>query len=455
MPKLFWRIFLTLWLCIVGFAVLIAALEDSVSRKQGAGDVEKLLQQRLPVLVKNLQQSLENEGPRVARFELQQVVVPIRNLISISNENHRELLGRQQLLRQHHRLMTAKGDSRIKGQKIKVTDADGMVWTIRVFPAPTAKLLLSSGRRGILARLFLTTLLSAIVSWILARSLARPLVQLRQTSFALAVGRLDSRVEGKILDRGDELGDLARSFNRMAAEIETQDTSRQRLLRDVAHELRSPLARMQVALELARSLNGVDAPVEQPELDIISREISRLEKLIAEVLGLLRNSGSVDALEVENFSLTDLLNSIVKAVNFEAKARAQGKIHFVAEINPELMLSPELIYRAVENLLRNASRYTDPERGVDLSLEMAATGKECKLTIRDYGPGVSAEFLPQLFEPFSRDSAARERSTGDGGWGLGTAIAATAIQRHGGSIKAENALGGGLQITILLPLSDT
>lgn len=451
MPKLFWRFFLTLWLSIVAFTILIAVLSDQVARNSGIEDISKILQQRLPPLIQSLEVSLKTEGPRVARARLQQVTSPIRNLITISNENHRELLGRKQLLRQHHRLMTAERQgSNPKGKLIKVTDPEGVLWTIRVFPAPPPRLLFSASRGGTLARLFLAALLSAIVSWILARSLARPLVQLRQTSLALAVGRLDSRVEGKILNRGDEVGDLARSFNRMATEIETQDRSRQRLLRDVAHELRSPLARMQVALELARG----DRLVAQPELDLISREISRLEKLISEVLGLLRDTGSVSAMELERFSLNELLKSIVESVNFEAEARGLGNIRFHPHANPELMLSPELIYRAMENLLRNASRFTDAQRGVDLSLEVVAGGKECKLTIRDYGPGVSAEFLPQLFEPFSRDSAARERSSSDTSWGLGTAIAATAIQRHGGSIKAENAPEGGLEITVVLPLSE-
>lgn len=453
MPKLFWRIFLTLWLSIVVFSILVAVLSDQAVRNSGLDEVTETLQQLLPPLVQKLEESLKTEGPRRARQRLQEITLPIRNLITVSNDNNRELLGRQRLLRQHQRLMTVAGtDKENKGKTVKVVDANNMVWTIRVFPAPPPRLLFAAGKQGTMARLLLAALLSAIVSWILARSLARPLLQLRQTSLALARGRLGSRLEGKILDRRDEVGDLARSFNRMAAEIETQDRSRQRLLRDVAHELRSPLARMQVALELARGPGEAETLEQQPELELISREITRLEKLIAEVLGLLRDVGSVSTSELENFSLNELLLSMVETVNFEAEARGLGSIRFNPKADVELMMNPELIYRAMENLLRNASRYTDPEKGVDLVLDVLAGGNECRLIVRDYGPGVSFEFLSQLFEPFSRDSVARERSTGDDGWGLGTAIAATAIERHGGSIKAENASGGGLEVTILLPI---
>ncbi|MBE9547772.1 MAG: HAMP domain-containing protein [Proteobacteria bacterium] len=451
MPKLFWRIFLILWLSIIGFSSLVAIIGDQVARNSGAQDMTEILKLRLPPLLKDVKKSLEQEGPQAARHILRQAPPGIRNLVIVTDNEQQELLGRRQFQRHRHNPARDRPN-----RSMEVIDPAGNHWTIRVSPLVPPRILFSPGYRGTIARLLLAALLSAVVSWILARSLARPLLQLGSTSVALAQGKLESRVSGKITRRRDEVGDLARSFNQMAAEIETLDRSRQRLLRDVAHELRSPLARMQVAVELARDKGDSPEGDHQDggaELNLIAREIQRLEKMIAEVLTLLREAGSVQALEKEAYSLAALMEGLLSRVNYEADAKNLGRVKLNLEGDVELFINPELIYRALENLLRNASRLTDVSRGVEIYVDPVGTGSSsCCIKIRDYGPGVPEEFIQHLFEPFSRLSSARERTSGDDGWGLGTAIAAAAISRHGGTIEASNAVGGGLEITIHLPL---
>lgn len=453
MPKLFWRIFLILWLSIVGFSSLVAIIGDQVARNSGAQDLAEVIKHKLPPLIKSVKLNLENEGPQAARMILRQTPPGIRNLVIVTDESQQELLGRRQFRGQRRHSKHER-----PGRSVEVIDAAGKPWTIVVSPLVPPRLLFSSGHRGTIARILLAALLSAVVSWILARSLARPLLQLGATSVALAQGKLQSRVTGKVLRRRDEVGDLARSFNQMATEIETLDKSRQRLLRDVAHELRSPLARMQVAVELARDTDFKQEggnETDNPELNLIAREIQRLEKLIAEVLTLLRDAGTVQALEKEPCFLAPLLEDLISRVNYEADAKNLGRIRLEMEENIQLSINPELIYRALENLLRNASRFTEVSRGVEMTVtRISGDSSSCCIKIRDHGPGVPKDFLIHLFEPFSRLSSARERLTGDDGWGLGTAIAASAIHRHGGTIEAVNAVDGGLEVTVTLSAAD-
>jgi two-component system sensor histidine kinase CpxA len=219
-----------------------------------------------------------------------------------------------------------------------------------------------------------------------------------------------------------------------------------RLLQDVSHELRSPLARLSVALEIARKkgAGGIES-----ELDRIALEGERLESLVNDVLGMLRESSETAARLDDDLDLTVLLNDLVEIVNYEVPEGKPG-ISWQAPDSCVFRGDRELLWRAVENLLRNALRFTDPERGVQLSLQVSKRKSSAVITVRDFGCGVPEAELEKIFEPFYRVQQSRERGTG--GHGLGLSIAANAVQRHGGSIRAVNADGGGLLVTVSLPL---
>jgi two-component system sensor histidine kinase CpxA len=299
-----------------------------------------------------------------------------------------------------------------------------------------------------LLRLALVTLISAIVSFFMARSLVAPLERLRKTSQRLAEGDFSARTGQLVSGRRDEIGQLAQDLDVMAGQIQTLDQARTRLLRDVSHELRSPLARLQVALELARGRSGGLAT---NELQRIGLEADRLDELIGQVLALLRQS-SPQPLHRTEIHLRELLRQLVEAGNYEAGTLADAAVsaqpvRLLAE--QEIVFSGEREYltRAFENILRNAIRYTNLERGVEVTLE--ADNERVQIQIRDFGPGVPASSLMHLFEPFYRVQEARDRESG--GYGLGMAIAERAIKRHGGEISAANAEGGGLLVQIVLP----
>ena len=277
-----------------------------------------------------------------------------------------------------------------------------------------------------------------VFCYILAVHLASPLRALEQAVVRFGRGDLTSRAETK---RGDEIGKLARAFNVMADRIEKLLTAERRLLQDVSHELRSPLARLKFAVELART-----NPDRELSLGRIDKELDRLSKLVSELLQVTRAEGDPRSREDEEISLSDLLFDLSEDNQLEAKAN--GRMLVLAK-NEEVFVrgDRELLRRADENVLRNAIRFSPPGSTIEIGLEHRVM--DAIISIRDYGPGVPEEHLPNLFKPFYRVEPDRSRDSG-GGVGLGLAIAERAIAVHEGSIRAINARPG-LIVEITLP----
>jgi len=293
-------------------------------------------------------------------------------------------------------------------------------------------------------RLLLLALVVGALSLWLARYLSAPVGALRRATLRLSAGDLSARVGEPVNRRRDEIGQLARDFDAMASRLENLVGSQRRLLRDVSHELRSPLARLTVALQLARDREGAQAA---QALNRIERETGRLDVLIGQLLLLERLEARVPDAEAVSFDLCDLLNEVVDDASFEASA-TQRAVEFEAESKCPMRGYPALVRSALDNVLRNAVRHTAEETVVEVSIDCGEADAE--ITIRDHGPGVPEEHLETLFEPFSRVADARERSTG--GAGLGLAIARRAVEVHDGSVTARNHPDDGLEVVITLPL---
>jgi two-component system sensor histidine kinase CpxA len=292
-------------------------------------------------------------------------------------------------------------------------------------------------------RLGALLLVVGALSFWLARYLSRPVGALRQATRQLSGGDLAARVGGRVGGRRDEIGELARDFDAMAERIEALVGSQQRLLRDVSHELRSPLARLSVALELARARSG-EAAV--GALDRIEREAGRLDELIGQLLLLQRlEAGSADDGPAD-LDLGELLAEVVADAGFEAAAVGR-EVRLEPSDPCRLPGRPELLRSAFDNVIRNAAHHTPAGTAVEVGCRAVGDGLE--VTVRDHGPGVADGDLERIFEPFYRVEEARERSSG--GVGLGLAIAARAVRVHGGTIAAANHPEGGLVVTVKLP----
>jgi two-component system sensor histidine kinase CpxA len=292
-------------------------------------------------------------------------------------------------------------------------------------------------------RLGLLALVVGVFSLLLARYLSAPVGALRKATQRLSEGELSARVGEPVNRRRDEIGGLARDFDGMAGRLENLVASQRRLLRDVSHELRSPLARLTVALQLARDREGAKSA---EALDRIERETGRLDDLIGQLLLLQRLEARAPDEDEVPFDLIDLLHEVVDDASFEASS-GDRSVTFDTDATCPMIGHPSLIRSAFDNVLRNAVRHTARDTSVEVGFSRDAA--DSQITIRDHGPGVPDDHLETLFEPFSRVTEARERSTG--GAGLGLAIARRAIEIHDGTISARNHPDGGLEVSIQLP----
>ncbi|WP_426699918.1 ATP-binding protein [Rhodanobacter sp. Col0626] len=293
-------------------------------------------------------------------------------------------------------------------------------------------------------QLSLSLLFIGLVGWWVARSVARPVGALRDATRRMAAGELSTRVGRPPGMAHDELAQLAYDFDAMAERIEALVAHDRRVLQDLSHELRSPLARLHLILELAQRSNGTaaaDAYFQQAET-----EISRLDRMTGEMLALSRLEGGIPGMNCENLDLVELARECLEQADIEAHAR-----RIVLQLIPSdgavwVFGSVQLLERAVDNLIANAIKFSPEGGAVELSVSKGEHGAE--LTVRDRGPGVPEAELASLFRPFFRGSNAVRAE----GHGLGLAIVQRVMKIHGGEILAGNRDGGGLEVWLSLPL---
>jgi two-component system sensor histidine kinase CpxA len=284
--------------------------------------------------------------------------------------------------------------------------------------------------------------IGGLVCLVVARHLTRPIVNLSTAAKALAAGDLQTRLGAAAGSRRDELGTLARDFDQMAARIEALVAGQRRLLGDVSHELRSPLARLTVALSLAQQ-----NPAAAEYWSRIKGEAGRLDRLIEQLLTLARIETGVEG-HRERFDLTEIVQEVVSDGDFEARAHGRRVTLAECEAAP-LNGMPELMRSAIENVVRNAIRHTAPESSVEIGLRV--DHGTARVSVRDHGPGVDDALLSDIFGPFWRGPCV---DTSDGA-GLGLAITDRVVRMHQGRVWATNAGTGGLIVTIDVPLPPT
>jgi two-component system, OmpR family, sensor kinase len=409
---LFWKLFLAFWLATtLTFLVGVGVLELGRFRPNDP-HIEAILAAE--------EQLLEQFGVEAAGQLLTVWERPADESVGVYDEAGRLLAGATVTQPAYERSVTSK---------------EGLALTIRSTHAPGK----DPGRPWHQIPLLIGTVMSALFSGYMAYYLAWPLAYLRRAMSDAAHGRFETRVKPAMGKRRDEIVDLAEDCDRMANQLKVLVEAQQHLLHDISHELRSPLTRMQAAIGLLRQ---DAARVEM--LERIERESERMDTLIEALLTLARLQGRPESIEREAVDISELLAMIVEDAQFEASIKGcRVQLHscppFIA------CVSGELLYRCFENVIRNAVRYTRAGSTVRVFAEVSPDGKRLTVLISDQGPGVENHRLHSIFHPF-------ERGVGDAsvGFGLGLAIAARAVQMHGGSIVARNEEGGGLTVEINL-----
>lgn len=446
MRRLFWKLFLSFWAALVLFAVAVTIAAslyvDQMRRQEDAAPLyaryaRYTAQAQAAVDARGLA-GLRNWAKRVDAQELVPVLV-------LDAQGH-DLLDRDVPARALSHLRRAMRSAAASGERARpaIHLADGRtLWLVPDFQGVTLGRFI--GRPRVIAvPLLVAALAGGIVCLLLARYLAAPIERLRRATLSYAAGDFSQRVGPTLGTRRDEIVELAHALDHMAERLDGLLRAQKELLRDVSHELRSPLARVQAALGLARQQSGNAAA---RELDRIEHETERLGDLIGQILSLSRLESGVGLTVREPVSVNELLDEVARDAELEADAHG-CKVRLFAPVATSLEGDPTLLHSAIENVLRNAVRHTRP--GTDVNLVLSAEPADgCAITVEDRGPGVPEDMLPRIFEPFVRVGEARDRASG--GYGLGLAIAQRAVQAHGGAITAANRPGGGLAITLRLP----
>ena len=280
-------------------------------------------------------------------------------------------------------------------------------------------------------------LLAAMLAW----HIARPIRALRAAFSAAAGGDLTARFDADTRGPGDELAELGSAFDRMSQQLKAILESQQRLLHDVSHELRAPLARLQAAVGLSH---------QQPEnhakwMDRIEREGNRMEKLIGELLTLSRLDSAAKLPAIEEICVIELLDDIRDNTMLEAGGKCR-EVHIEGHLDAKVRGSRELLFRAIDNVVRNAIKYSPDHEAVKVDIRV--NGRSVELRVFDRGSGVPEHHLADIFLPFYREESAASHAEGHG---LGLAIAMRVVVAHGGTIQAHNCKGAGLCVTIALP----
>ena len=281
---------------------------------------------------------------------------------------------------------------------------------------------------------------SILTALLLAGYVAKPIRSLRAAFEAVASGDLDRRIAPQLGVRHDELADLGRDFDRMAGRLKTSMQGQRRLLHDVSHELRSPLARLQAAAGLIRqNPDQLEAMITR-----IEEEIARIDRFVGELLTLSRlEAGDLSAVE-EEVDMRDLVRDIVQDANFEAQAH-EREVIWDDRGSATVQGRAELLHSAIENIVRNALKHAPESRIVRVETSVDAVKRQYTLRVLDDGRGIPEDELPDLFSPFFRGT----RASADG-YGLGLAIARSSIEAYGGTIRASNRSGGGFSVEIVL-----
>jgi two-component system sensor histidine kinase CpxA len=290
--------------------------------------------------------------------------------------------------------------------------------------------------------LILATLIGAAVCLALAGYLTAPLRRLREATIAYGSGDFSHRVMPTLGKRSDEIVDLAQSLDTMAERIDALIASQRGLLRDVSHELRSPLARVQIALGLARQRVGNQA---DGELKRIETEMERLNELIGRIIDFSRLDAGLNPIRHDALRLEQLVADVAEDARLEAEAQRCNISTWLPQQAP-FIGDAALLASAVENVLRNALRHSPA--GGEITLSLARSEGCWQIAIADQGPGIPEALQARVFEPFFRVDDHRNPQ---GGIGLGLAIARQAVVAHGGNIELKNRSEGGLQVTISLP----
>ncbi|WP_438970157.1 ATP-binding protein [Methylophaga sp.] len=448
MGRLFWKFFFSFWLTLLITAVSAGTfvwLKSAANHDDDLGTL-KLLDHRGISYVMVAADIAKTQGKNALQNFLQQLEQANMTNVMAVNTEQQDILGRSVDLAtlNHARQLFERGKRRIV-ERVTLTDTSLLLYVPLAEPEPLHYFKKSWVLKHlpvllmIVSALFASFLFSALLAWYFTR----PIRHLKQAFSEVAEGKLDTRVSQAMGNRQDELADLGKNFDFMTSKIDALVKGQRQLLHDVSHELRSPLARMQAAIGIAQQQPGKVESI----LTRLDREAERISDLVGELLLISRMETGVEYGQKTDVDIAALVDEIVKDAHFEAEHKS---VSIELQHNEDITLhgQQELLHRAIENVIRNAIKFSDTGDTIHIRSQRDFSDSYMEITVEDEGPGVPEADLADLFRPFFRGSQMQRKD----GIGLGLTIAQQATTAHGGQILAENRSEGGLRMIIRLPM---
>ncbi|MGL1834342.1 ATP-binding protein [Rhodocyclaceae bacterium SMB388] len=444
--RLFWKIFVSLWLAIVAIALTVDWIVDAMFQHELRATPELSVGYRAELASGLVAMSLTRDGVEATRSLFNNWSGKRPLPVMVVDDEGRDLIDRtvaaEALMQARQLLKDNPGATAVH----EVRALDGRQYLLFVplpmLPATPPSVHVYQAKSSLLAEFSAMTLLSLLFAIGLSWYLYRPIRHLHEANRRFAAGDMGTRIGPLIGNRSDEVTDLARDFDEMASCVEATVSAKTRLLHDVSHELRAPLARMHVALALMRR-----SPEKAPEmLDRMGYEIDRFDRTLSETLSLSRLESNAPVTDEECVNLVELLEDIVSDAQFEA-GFSRNRIELEAQGTVLIKGRSELLRRALENVIRNGIVHTPAAAPLHVRVIQEAAGM-VRVSVCDHGGGIPEDELTSVFEPFFRGRGAVSAA----GHGLGLSIVRRAVEAHGGRVSAANLEQGGLCVTLELPV---
>jgi len=444
--RLFWKIFLPFW---VAQALLLGALYLRVHYRITSEHPWWIQPERreMPVLASMAAERYEHQGQAGLTQLLDSLSLPRRSQFWLLDDSGRELSGRpvpDQILR--GALAAEKKEGLYSSYETNIlaaraTTEQGQYLLIAQLTPPPLRERIPG---DLLWTLKLGTIFSALICLVIAHYLTKPIERLRDATHELARGNLDIRAGENLGNRHDEIAELVRDFDTMAGELRNQIQSERNLLSGVSHELRSPIARIRLALALARD---ADDEERAEMLGRIEQDTIQLDSMLEQILAVARLESGQKKPKLEPLMLNEIVDDVLEDAKFEATATGTD-ISYQSSGEIKVNGDAGLLRSAIENVVRNAIFYSGKDGKIEVRLDKVSN--EAVVSVGDNGPGVPENALPLLFKPFYRVDDSRGANTG--GMGLGLAIVRNAVAIHGGSVSAKNVTPHGLEVELRLPM---
>jgi len=453
MRSLFLKIFLWFWITVIATGVALVATWIILQPKNVQSQIQTLLASTALASGTVAVDALEREGPSAASAYMQEFSQKSHLRSCLFDASGQTISGGDcSIFDGVVAYAPASGDAAFAYRHgfsrvvVKLQGKSGRQYLYAVEAAERRGPPAGIGPLGVVLRWSVSLLVSGLICYLLTRYLTAPILRLREASQHLAQGDLSTRAAAGMERRHDELGALVQDFNAMAARIEELVAGQRQLIYDISHELRSPLARLNVALDLARERKG-----NEPAFDHMEQDLERLNEMIGRLLTVARLDSSAIPPAMSQVDLTQLISQIARSADLELR-KNDAAVRLTLPVQLFVHGNAELLHSAIENVVRNAIRYTGTGNPVEVSVTTEKPSSAL-IVVRDHGPGVPESELANIFQPFYRIADDRNRESG--GAGLGLAIAGRVIRIHGGTIRARNAQPHGLEVEILLPQAST